>query len=126
MRRPLSVGAIALFVLILAATAWRFSGTRVQSFDTPYEAILLDNGTVYYAHVDEIGDAFTRVHDVYYMQNQIDTATKQTRVVLVRRGSEWHSPDRGMIASRHIVMIEPVGTKSRLADWIAALEKSKS
>jgi hypothetical protein len=101
--------------------ALAFRAPHRKGFDTPYQAILLDNGAAYYAKILKIDDDYVLLSDVYYVQPQVDTVTKQTRNVLVRRGTEWHAPDQSLLSSRHIVMIEPVTEKSKLAEAISAL-----
>ena len=44
---------------------------------------------------------------------------------LVRRGSEWHGPDRMFLNEHHVVLIEPVGTGSKVAQLIEADKQGK-
>ena len=39
--------------------------------------------------------------------------------VLVKRGREWHAPDRMILNSNMIVLVEPVNPTSRVATLIA-------
>lgn len=43
--------------------------------------------------------------------------------MLVRRGKEWHPPDRMIINAPQIVLIEPVTSGSRVAQLIAEASK---
>jgi hypothetical protein len=61
---------------------------------------------------------------VYYIQSQVNPDTKAVSNTLVRRGNEWHGPDRMLLNERHVVLIEPVGTGSKVAQLIAA-DKNK-
>jgi len=96
-------------------------GPRVPKFDTIYQAVLLDNGQVYYGKVDHIDSEFSVLTDVYYIQSQVDAQTKGMKNILVRRGNEWHAPNRSVINTRHIVVIEPVTPGSKVAELITQL-----
>ena len=65
---------------------------------------------------------FPSLADVYYIQSQMNQETKQVNSVLVKRGKEWHSPDRMILNAKHIVLIEPVKPDSDLAKRIAELK----
>jgi hypothetical protein len=90
--------------------------------DSAYQAVLLDNGQVYYAKMDRLGNEFSVLTDVYYVEHQTDPQTKEVKNILIRRGSEWHAPNRTIVSSRHILMIEPVTAGSKVAELIAALK----
>ncbi len=93
------------------------------TFDTPYQAVLLDNGQVYYGKIEKVGTAFPVLTDVYYVQNQVNPQTKEVTNLLVRRGKEWHAPDRMVLNARHIVLIEPVSPNSKVAELISQVKK---
>jgi hypothetical protein len=94
------------------------------TFSTPYQAVLLDNGSVYYGKISGLNTDYPTLRDVYYVQQSTDPQTKQVNNVLVRRGNEWHGPSMTVLNSRHIVLVEPVGPNSKVAQLIAA-EESK-
>jgi hypothetical protein len=52
-------------------------------------------------------------------QDDSGSHTKAATNVLVRRGKEWHAPDRMVINARHIILIESVRTSSQVAQLIA-------
>jgi len=64
------------------------------------------------------GAGFPERTDVYYIQSQVNQETKAVTSVLVRRGNEWHGPDRMFLNEHHIVLIEPVGISSKVAKLI--------
>ena len=92
-------------------------------FDTPYQAILLDNGQVYYGKLDGLGGPFPIMRDVFYTRTELDPKTKQSSVVLLKRGKEWHQPDHMVINIQHVLLIEPVSPDSKVASLIAELSK---
>ena len=43
--------------------------------------------------------------------------------ILVKRGQEWHAPDRMILNEKAIVLIEPVGKDSRVSQLIEESKK---
>ena len=84
-----------------------------------YYAVVLTNGTVYFGKLEGLGSAFPVLHDVYYVQSAQNPETKEVKNVLVKRGKEWHGPDRMIINEKALVMVEPVGVDSTVAKLIA-------
>jgi hypothetical protein len=100
-----------------------FRAKAAVKFDTVYQAVLLDNGQVYYGKVQGLGTPFPVLHDVYYIESHADPKTKEVTSVLVRRGKEWHGPEFTVLNEKHIVMIEPVSPGSKVAQLIAESKK---
>lgn len=118
-------GLLALVTLLFALTACGWGHPRKgPEVGTPYAAVLLDNGQVYYGKLTHAGSKFPELTDVYYIQSQVKQETKAVSNILVRRGNEWHGPDRMFLNERHIILIEPVGTNSKVAELIQA-DKNK-
>jgi hypothetical protein len=107
-------------VLLLAGLTACNRGHRHKGpeITTPYAAVLLDNNQLYYGKLVNAGSSFPELTDVYYIQSAVNQETKEVKSVLVRRGNEVHGPDRMFLNSRHIVLIEPVGTNSKVAKLI--------
>lgn len=112
----------ATAVLLLVVGIWWSVRPKALTFGGPYQAVLLDNGQIYYARIERIDPDFAVLTDVYYVQNQVDAQTKQVKNILIRRGNEWHAPNRSIINARHIVMIEPVTPGSQVSSLIAQLK----
>ncbi len=119
----LPVVAFIVVVAILAAIIWKMRAGASVKFDTAYQAVLLDTGQVYYGKIQGLGTPFPVLTDVYYVQNQVNAQTKAVTNVLVRRGQEWHAPDRMVLNARHIVLVEPVSPDSKVAQLIADLRR---
>jgi hypothetical protein len=100
-----------------AATYHRMRGAT--SFTTPYQAVLLSNGSVYYGKLAGYGSGHPELTDVYYILSKTDPETKQVTNVLVKRGKELHGPDRMYLNARQIVFVEPVGPGSKVAQLIS-------
>lgn len=113
--------AVAVIVLALVIVKVR-SGGDIPTFKTPFQAVLLDNGQVYYGKLSNLGTPYPEMTDVYYIVRTEDPTTKQTKNVLVKRGKELHAPPRTFFDARHIIMIEPVGANSEVAKLIQQSE----
>lgn len=113
-------------ILVIVAAGWHvaahFRSSAVQ-FSTPYQAVLLSNGSVYFGRLQGFGGKQPVLSEVYYVVTQTNPETKQTSNVLVKRGKELHEPDRMYLNPQLIVFVEPVGPNSRVAQLIAAQVK---
>jgi hypothetical protein len=105
-----------LFLLIAGCSKVTPSSGAIDK--NRYYAVLLNGGQVYFGKLEGLGTAFPVLTDVFYVQSRQDPATKQVTNILVKRGKEWHAPDRMMINSSQIVFIEPVTPGSRVAQLI--------
>jgi hypothetical protein len=123
LRKP-RASILALMMLTVLTACGREHRRRGPEVTTPYAAVLLDNGQVYYGKLANAGSSFPELTDVYYVQSQVNPDTKAVSNTLVRRGNEWHGPDRMFLNERHVVLIEPVGTASKVAQLIEA-DKNK-
>jgi hypothetical protein len=124
LKRLLLSGIASFALACIAFWLWQVRSHALK-LDTMYQAVLLDNGQVYYGKIEQTDNELTVLTDVYYVQNQVDTQTKEVKNILIRRGNEWHAPNRSVLNTRHIIVIEPVTAGSKVAELIAAL-KSKN
>jgi len=90
----------------------------------PYHAVALNNGQVYFGRIDALGTDYTIVRDVFYIHSRVvNQDTKQVANILVKRGGEWHAPDRMIVSRSQILLIEPVTEDSQVAKLIAEQNK---
>ena len=89
-----------------------------MTFATPYQAVLLSNGAVYYGKLAGYGTQHPVLTDVFYILSKTDPENKQVTNVLVKRGKELHGPDRMYLNASQIVFVEPVGPDSKVAQLI--------
>jgi hypothetical protein len=123
----LSVVAILLLAIIaglLGYSQYRTAHAAV-TFDTPYQAVLLTSGMVYYGKLEGMGTPNPVLRDIYYVQSAVNPDTKQQTNILVRRGREWHKPDRMYLNPAHILLVEPVAIDSQVAQFIAQQEQAE-
>jgi hypothetical protein len=104
--------------IMLIVEHMRGSHNSEVKFLTPYQAVLLTNGSVYFGKLQGYGSSAPELTQVYYVVSQTNPETKQVTNSLIRRGQELHKPDRMYLNPRQILFVEPVGTDSRLAQLI--------
>jgi hypothetical protein len=114
--------------LLVIVTAGMVLVRQIRSHDevkfpTPYQAILLPNGSVYFGKLEGYGGPHPVLTEVYYIVSQTSPETKQVSNVLVKRGKELHHPDRMYLTPNQILFVETVGPDSKVADLI---QQSKS
>lgn len=126
MRKPILTCAV-LALTFLGAGCQRTavsSSTPGAAIDPKkYYAVLLSSGSVFFGQLEGLGTDYPVLHDVYYVQSTSNPETKAVNNVLVKRGREWHAPDRMILNARAIVIVEPVGADSKVAQLIAASKK---
>ncbi len=86
---------------------------------TPYQAVLLSNGSAYFGKLEGLGTPWPVLKDVFYVQSAQNPETKAVSNILVKRGKEWHSPDRMILNANTILFVEPVKPGSRVAELIS-------
>jgi hypothetical protein len=109
-------------IVVIAAAFMLVRNTRpgaAVTFSTPYQAVLLTNGSAYFGRLEGYGTPQPVLNEVYYIVTQTDPETKQSKNMLVKRGKELHEPDRMYLNPSQILCVEPVGEKSKVAQLIA-------
>jgi len=123
MQRALAwLAALASLVIAAALCVIASQGMRrhaVPELTTPYQAVALTNGQVFFGRIDSLDGNYTVLHDVFYIQSRQNPESKEVANVLIKRGAEAHTPDRMVINRQQVLLIEPVGTDSRIARLIA-------
>jgi len=113
------IGLLVL-IIVVGGIAWFLRGRSARvAMSTPYQAVLLSNGSAYFGQLEGLGTPFPVLRDVFYVQSTQNPETKQVSNILVKRGKEWHSPDRMILNSNMIVLVEPVNPTSRVAQLIS-------
>jgi hypothetical protein len=115
------VWSIAGLLVAVAAGLYiaRSGHDSTVKFATPYQAVLLTNGSVYFGKLQGYGGPRPVLTEVYYVVSQTNSDTKQINNVLIKRGKELHEPDRMYLNPNHILFVEPVGTGSTVAQRIS-------
>ena len=116
--------AIAVVVLLVGSALYS-QRDAAPRWTTPFQAVMLDSGIVYFGKLSGYGTPNPVLTDVYYVQSRQDPNTKQISNQLVRLSTQWHGPDRMVLNPSHIVAVEPVATVSTVATLIEEAEKKK-
>lgn len=93
--------------------------------ESDFRAVLMSNNMVLFGKLHGLGTPFPVLTDVYYVQTVEDSTSKKPTTVLVKRGKEWHAPDRTVLNASQIVLIEPVTSGSKVMELIASQEGKK-
>ena len=115
---PILLAGILLVMILSLASSW-LARSKPIAVATPYQAILLTNGSVYFGKLEGYGTPNPILTDAFYVVSHADPETKQVSNVLVKRGKELHGPDRMYINPNQIVFVETVGPTSKVAQLIA-------
>ena len=118
----LNISAILLVLLVAAGLLlhfWWVPRHSTPKFDTAYQAVVLTNGSVYLGKIEGLSTPYPVLRDVYYLQTVTTKDTNQPSNILIKRGKEWHAPDHMVLNRQNIVLIEPVGQNSRVAQLIS-------
>ena len=121
-KRTAGLTILILIVAVAAGAGGYFlarNGAAVSDASADYHAVLLSNGSVYFGKLQRLGTSNPVLRDVYYVQSSVDPQTKAVNSVLIKRGKEWHAPDRMILQAGSIVFAEPVSPGSRVAQLIA-------
>ena len=97
-----------VWCILAVVSCYSCGGTKTSSPETEYSAVLLVNGQVFVGKLDKLGDQYPVLTDVYYVREVTDPDSKKASNVLVKRGSEWHAPNRTILNASQIVLVEPV------------------
>ncbi len=117
------------FLLLSCAVGFSFVSLSCDRISSPkeaaakdtndYQAVFLDSGAVFFGHLQGLGTPYPVMTDAFYVQTLTDPETKQNRNVLVKRGKEWHAPDKMTLNAQHIIFVESVTAGSTVANLIA-------
>jgi hypothetical protein len=111
------VSLLAVFFFVQPAIPVRTPSAATIDPNKFY-AVLLNNNAVYFGKLQGLGSPFPVLTEVYYVQSNVNQETKAVSNMLVKRGKEWHGPDRMVINEKSIVFVEPVGPDSKVDQLI--------
>jgi hypothetical protein len=106
--------------LFRAGIATLFAPGAAELIDrNAYQAVFLTNGSTYFGKLDQQGDEWFALSDVFYL-----TANEQSAPQLVKRGSEPQGPKEPMIIPRdQVLLIENLRDDGEI---VTAIKKFKS
>ena len=119
-------GLLAAVVGLLGVIAVQnYRQGAAPAFRTPYQAVVLNGGQVYYGKLENPAGMYPVLRDIFYVVRQENPETKQITNVLVRRGKEMHGPEFMVLNRQSILFIEPVREDSEIGKSIAAQKKTQ-
>jgi hypothetical protein len=113
-----STGVRVVLIFILICLLLGCTEKSKMKLTSEYQAVFLDNGQAFFGKLEDVNSPYPLLKDIYYIQQQVNKETKEVTSILIKRGNEWHGPDRMYINAKHIVLIEPVSPESRIATLI--------
>ena len=75
---------------------------------TPFQAVQMSNGQVFFGRLSQAGSAYPALHEVYLLQGKTNPETKQVTNFLVKRAQDWQGEDAIFLNARHIMAVEAV------------------
>jgi hypothetical protein len=108
-------GALGILTAAITLTALVFQSHAQAKPEPALQAVFLDSGAVFFGRLEGVGSSYPVLSNAFYVQSVMNPETKQSTTVLVKRGREWHGPDRMTISAQHILFIEPVTAGSQVA-----------
>jgi hypothetical protein len=112
------------FILVVAILISGCGKNELKKGDlkTEYQGVLLASGQGYFGKIENIGSHFIEMTDVYYIHNQQKPDAKEPQYILIKRGKEFHAPDRMYINVGQVLVMEPVAPDSRVAQLIKEMK----
>lgn len=95
----------------------------LPSSTTPYQAVVMTNGQTFFGKLEQDEGSYPVLMDVYYIQSEVNSETKQVTNTLIKRGREAHEPDNMILNAAQILVIEPVKPDSHIGKLIEELHK---
>jgi len=110
-------------VLVILAAGWHlvdhYRSTRQVQFSTPYQAVQLTNGALFFGQLHGYGGPNPTLTDVYFVVSQTNPDTKQVNNVLVKRIKEAHAPELMYLNPNAVLFVEPVAPNSKVSQLIS-------
>lgn len=120
-----AVVGLAIVALLAASVYQNYRRFHKPLLTTPYQAVALVDGSVFYGRIDHLGTDFPVLRDAFAVETQPDPLTQQPRYVLVKRTNGVNGADHMILAATAIAFVEPVGTESTIGKLIAQASSPK-
>ena len=115
---------LAVLITLQVVTLWHMfhGGSSLPGKTGALYSVQLVNGQVIYGHLDESGPNYVRLSQLYSVAVSAPNATTGAREssLINLRKADPNAPDAAIISADKILMMEAVGTDSRVAKLIEA------
>lgn len=115
----LAAVGIAVAVLLAASVYQNHRRFHKPQITTPYQAVVLADGSVFYGRIDHLGTDYPVLRDAFTIRRDFDSATQQPRFIVVKRKDEINGADHMIFPATAIAFIEPVQPDSMVGKLIA-------
>ena len=102
--------AIGLAIVVLLAIIVYQNHRRFHRplLTTPYQAVVLQNGDVYYGRIAHLGTDHPVLRDVFTVRQERDAETGQPRYLMLKRTDGVNGADHMILTVSTIAFVEPV------------------
>jgi hypothetical protein len=114
----LAVFGLAIVVLLATSAYQNYRRFHKPLLTTPYQAVTLKNGNVFYGRIDHLGTDYPVLRDAFSVKQELDPETRQPLYVLVKRKDEINGADHIIFPFTTIAFIEPVRPDSTIGKLI--------
>lgn len=123
MQKLIALLLVAITALLAVIGIQYHRANSTPDFSSQYQAVVLNNGQVFFGKLENANSQFPVLRDVFYIVSQANPETKQVTNTLVRRGKELHGPEYMVLNRQSILLFEPVKEDSQVAKFIAEQKK---
>jgi hypothetical protein len=122
-----TVAIIGLAIVVLLAASMYQNHRRFHTpqITTTYQAVTLENGSVFYGRIDHLGTDYPVLRDAFTVQRELDLNTRQPRYVLLKRKDDVNGADHMILRATSIAFVEPVRPDSTIGKLIAQASSEK-
>ena len=114
----IAVGIVGIVVMLAVSVYQNHRRFHRPLRTTPYQAVMLTNGTVLYGCIDHLGSDHPVLRDVFSVRQEPDSQTQMQQYVLVKRKDGVNGADHMIFPVTSIVFIEPVQLDSTIGKLI--------
>jgi len=110
-----ALAIVALLALIVYQNHRRFHWPLIT---TPYQAVTLTNGEVFYGRIRHLGSDHPVLLDPFSVRRETDAGAQQPRYVLTKRRDAIAGADHLILPATAILFVEPVRPDSTVGKLI--------
>jgi hypothetical protein len=112
----IGLAAVVLLAISVYQNHRRFHKPQIT---TTYQAVALENGSVFYGRIDHLGTDYPVLRDPFTIRREVDANTQQARYTIVKRKDEPNGADHMIFPASAIAFVEPVAPDSAIGKVIA-------
>lgn len=121
----LALIGLAIVVLLAANLYQDYRRFHKPLITTPYQAVTLENGSVFYGRIDHLGSDYPVLRDAFSLRAEGGAEGQPVRYVMVKRKDDVNGADHMIIAATAIAFVEPVQPDSIIGRLIAEAGSGK-